>query len=95
MNPSNFYTLRAVRDIAAGEEITVTYGDKYFSGSLKCLCDHCVPRNSVPASPGSISVNPDNARSDLDLAKKSARNGKVTYRVPKRLRVDAEVANEP
>lgn len=93
MSPSNFYTLRAVRNIAAGEEITVTYGNEYFRGGLKCLCDHCVPRDSVPASGGSASVDPDNTRDDLKVAKKRVRNGKGTHRMPKKLRGDAEVAN--
>lgn len=44
MRPSEFYTLKAVCNIAPGEEITLDYGKSYFgSDGLKCFCDACTP----------------------------------------------------
>ncbi|KAG8929353.1 Histone-lysine N-methyltransferase set9 [Tulasnella sp. 408] len=86
---SNCYTLRALRDIVPGEEITVHYGSSYFQGGLECLCSHCLPGQSPVLKPG-LAAPPDGSRPDLVIAKKRARNGKGTYRTPKKLRPDVD-----
>ncbi|KAG8976541.1 Histone-lysine N-methyltransferase set9 [Tulasnella sp. 427] len=87
--PSKFYTLRVLRDILPGEEITVNYGKDYFAGS-QCLCSHCIPQEYPPAPTTSFSTPSDATRSDLVRATKRARDGKGTYRTPKKLRLDYE-----
>ncbi|KAG8986720.1 Histone-lysine N-methyltransferase set9, partial [Tulasnella sp. 427] len=71
--PSKFYTLRVLRDILPGEEITVNYGKDYFAGS-QCLCSHCIPQEYPAAPTTSFSTPSDATRSDLVRATKRARN---------------------
>ncbi|KAJ7605665.1 hypothetical protein DFH06DRAFT_1348517 [Mycena polygramma] len=69
-------TLRTVRDIAPGEEVTVDYGAEYWEEGHKCLCDICEPQG-VKADPGPSRII-DPVRQEKAKKEKAKRPGATT-----------------
>lgn len=93
------YLVQTLMPVAPDQEITIHYGDGYFTSSNTCACPHCAPKTTLQTLVEGTPSSSDDAQATSDVDEEawqggqrvqgdSKRRKRVGRRGPKRIRLD-------